>query len=225
MPLRHRMPYRYSQAGFTLIELLVAITVLGLLMALLFANIQTATKSWLSTKARFSDADDIRHIQTFLRMQLSQAYPKFISGDATTSHIDFDGQEEALVFLAPMPEASGGAGLAYIKIAAQRDAENLKLIMTIRPELAWDEISSSAPIILASGLKSIRFSFYGGTAQQAPEWTGQWAGKPELPKLVRLSLQFDEEAKTSWPDFVAAPKIAVDAGCVYDPLTNFCQGR
>jgi hypothetical protein len=28
-----------------------------------------------------------------------------------------------------------------------------------------------------------------------------------------------------WPDLVAAPRIDADAGCVFDPLTRYCQGR
>jgi general secretion pathway protein J len=222
---KHFLRSRHSRAGFTLLELLVAMTVLGLLMALLSANMQTSTKAWLHSESRFFDTNKIQHVQTFLQKQISQIYPKFMSAVGSDARVDFDGRRDTLQFLSPVPEALDNGGRAYTKLSVVQSGNDVQLVMTQREELAWNESAKMPSNILIKGLKSAEFSYFGKDATQTlPSWHDSWLGKQELPKLIRVRAKFDD-GKRSWPELIVAPRISVDVGCVYDPLTKYCQGR
>ena len=98
---------------------------------------------------------------------------------------------------------------------------------------------SLPPAAGGGGLLGSLGGLFGGGAQQpgfptggaadpaggAPDWQSDWSGRRALPDLIRIRIGFPAGSNRYWPDLVVAPRITVDAGCAYDPLTYHCKGR
>ena len=98
---------RVHEQGFTLVELLVAVTLLALLTTLVFAAIKYAGRAWAETDHRAIAAVDLSAVQAVLRHAITGAYPAFASPDPTDRQIAFEGADEWLALVGPLPEAKG----------------------------------------------------------------------------------------------------------------------
>lgn len=216
-----------DEAGFTLLELLVAMTLLGLLMVLIFGGLRFGARVWERSAVHTSGTDDVRIAQTLIRREIEGAYPYLLAGNGIQPHIDFEGSAEGLTFLAPLPNAVLPAGRARVKLFAVTDGGSSRLVVQMRPELAaGDDEKTSEEDTLLAGLSAVRFSYFGSERPgEAPSWHDSWYGAMRLPALVRFEVTFAKGDTRLWPELVVAPRIAADVGCVYDPLTKFCQGR
>jgi general secretion pathway protein J len=214
-----------ARAGFTLLELLVAITILGLMMPLLYAVTQTGMHAWSRSQSHFHHTMEIQSVQAYLRRQVHQIYPKYQSSGAINAHVAFDGGKAFVQFLVPAVGQGLDGGMLLMKLMVVREGDDLRLVMTQSSELALDEGSELTRTILLKGLKSAAFSYFGkDDLQTLPVWHDSWSGQKGLPKLVRLQATFVDGSQV-WPDLMVAPQIDVDVGCIYDPLTKYCQGR
>ncbi len=209
-----------AKAGFTLMEILVVMTIVGLMMPLLYANIRAGVTAWAQGQAHVSHAHKIQNVQTWLRKQLGQAYPKFIVSPDMAGHVDFDGQASSLQFISPLPEALGGGGWAKTTLLISEGDGGLQLTVSQRPELAWDEVPEAPQTRLIGNLKSASFSYFGGDNQ----WHDHWQNEKAFPRLIKMRVEF-ADSKLIWPEFSVVPQITADVGCIYDPLTKYCQGR
>ena len=80
--------------------------------------------------------------------------------------------------------------------------------------------------VLLANVQSVELSYFGkGRSDRAAAWHPRWVGERALPQAVRIRVRFAEGDGRHWPELVVAPRIAVDVGCVYDPLTKQCRGR
>src|SRR5690349_7609469 len=101
---------RTRQDGFTLIELLVAVSLLALLMAMLFAGLDAATKHIGRQSGRLDRASRMAIAQTFLRTQLADARAVTLSNLASDV-ITFDGRADGVDFVSASPQAVAQGGL------------------------------------------------------------------------------------------------------------------
>jgi general secretion pathway protein J len=206
-----------ATAGFTLVELLVTITLLSLLVVLLFGGLRFGARAWDGAEAHGARTDELRVVQNLLRRELEQAYPAYDTTDPVHPIVQFDGDSDALTFLAPPPQAAQPNGRARITIAAARIGTETQLVMRAQPELAtagaW-----SAPLL--RHIAGVAFSYYG-----AGGWTPTWSGHATLPSLIRVHVAFRHGDGRVWPDLIVAPQIAADASCIYDVATRRCAGR
>lgn len=218
---------REGEAGFTLLELLIAMTLLGLLMALLFGGLRFGARVWERSKEHTTGMDDVRIAQALIRTGIEQTYPLFLLTDPIHPHMDFNGEPEALSFLATAPVGIAAAGRAHFDLRTTPSDGSAALIIRVRPELAWDDDQNAThQETLLAGLRSLKLSYYGyetqgGTAQ----WADRWTDRFHLPELVRVEVAFEPGDTRVWPDLVVAPRIAADVDCLYDPLTKGCRGR
>jgi len=215
-----RRPASRRRAGFTLMEVLVVMTIMGLMMPLIYANVSTGVTAWVQGQTHVSHANNVQSIQMRLRQQLSQTYPKFLASPDMAGHVDFNGTATSLQFISPMPEALGSGGWAKTTLLISLEGEGLQLTMAQRPELAWEDTPEASSIRLLGNIKAASFSYFGSDNS----WHDGWSNQKELPKLIRLRMEF-ANSKRVWPELVVAPQITVDAGCIYDPLTKYCRGR
>lgn len=63
----------YRQKGFTLIEIIVVFTLLAMMMAMIFAGLDSARRSAEKGEKRITDINEIRVVQGIIRHQLSRA--------------------------------------------------------------------------------------------------------------------------------------------------------
>jgi len=220
-----RAARKTGEGGFTLVELLISVTLLGLLMVVVMGGLRFGVRAWERNDSHSSGSDQVRLVQSLLRSEIERIYPFFIYDQAHVAdrHVDFEGTPDGMSFLAPAPASlDPHGGQARVMLAA--DTATGALTLSMRPELAqsaqvYDET-------LLSGLKSVEFSYFGSDdPQDAPSWQDHWTHKMRLPQLIRIHAVFRNGDARVWPEFVAAPHIAVDVACVYDALTKYCQGR
>jgi len=218
---------RSAEAGFTLVELLVALALFSLLTLVLFGSIRFGTTAWMHGTTRADQVDQNLHVQNLLRQLIEAAYPLFVADRATGGHIDFDGTDHSLSFLAPTPIALGTGGRSRLRLTVERRGEHADILLTSKPELAWPEIASlQVTKALLAGAESARFSYFGvARVDRAAGWHDTWSGQLAPPQLVRIQVRFAADDPRTWPDLLISPRITADVGCVYDPLTTRCRGR
>jgi general secretion pathway protein J len=220
-------PRSGTEAGFTLVELLVAMTMLGLLTVLLFGGLRFGTRAWERGEAHSTGVDDVRFAEQFLRRELSDAYPLFVSAGTLQPHVSFEGDARSMSFLGPAPRSLSRAGRAQITLTAAASGKDTKLLVTARPELAFhDDDQATTTDVLIDGFKSLTFSYFGAEGPSDPPlWHERWHEQPARPKLIRIQGRFADGDARQWPDLIVAPEIDVDLACGYDALTRGCRGR
>jgi general secretion pathway protein J len=217
----------HHEAGFTLVELLVALALFTFITVALSGSLHFGIVAWGHGTAQADRGEHVMFVQTLLRRLIADAYPRYLSSDPTNGHVDFDGTATSLDFLASAPIALAGGGRSRFTVSVdRRDSRNV-VVLTSRAELANDgDASATTKTILVADVEALEFSYFGGTgSDNAPQWHDSWLGKPVLPALVRTQIRFPPRDARVWPDLVIAPRMSVDVGCVYDPLSRRCRGR
>ncbi len=207
------------ESGFTLVELLVAMTLLSFLTVLLFGGLRFGSRAWERSQQSYTDEKALQAASYFLATNIMQAYPLPLHNKAGHWRIDFEGGSRTLSWLSAAP--TGDGSMMRLRLY-QRDGGN-------GPEV---DIASSGELVPASTANVHRLAggvldvqYYGQRAdEKAPRWSGDWHGQPRLPSLVRVSLLL-RNPRASWQDVIVAPRLAGDAGCVLDALTNNCRGQ
>lgn len=214
-----------GQAGFTLLELMVALAVLGLLSVMLFGGLRFGFRSWERESAHANAVADIGVAQGFLRRSIADAYPMFqLDGDGKRLN-PFVGMPGQLEFLAPAPASVGGAGRERYLIGTDTVNGRIDLVVLSQPELAADP-NKRVRTILVPGIRTFVLRYFGRQGDDdGARWYDGWSDATHLPQLVRVEVAFASDDFRTWPEFVVAPRIALDANCVYDPLTQGCKGR
>jgi general secretion pathway protein J len=216
-----------GDAGFTLLELLISLTLLAALSAVLFSGLRFGTRAWERSEGLAAESDEIGIAQNFLRRQLSDAYPLLTMADPTGAKIYFEGGSDSLQFLAPAPAAlaAGGNG-RFVLVARQHDGRN-ELRMMSRFELAReDTASASRDATLLRGFEAVEFAYFGrDRPSDPPTWRDTWTERGSLPELIRIQVRFPAGDRREWPELVVAPRVIMDANCLYDPVIRRCRGR
>jgi len=215
-----------TERGFTLVELLVAMTIFGLISLSLLGSLRFGANAWQRSDSQGGSVEEIDLAETVLRRALVSAYPYLSVSDPTDTHILFEGTSSRISFLAPAPEALGGAGLARFTVAAEPGENGTRLTIAAMPELAIGAAAARPPSVVVEGLEQASFAYYGiDEPGSAPSWHERWSDRFSLPGLIRISGVFPHGDSRHWPDLVIEPQIAVDEGCVLDLLSHRCQGR
>lgn len=214
-----------AEDGFTLIELLVAIALFSLVSLVLLRSLGFGLNIWHRGKAHADRVDHVLVVQDLIRRLLEEAYPFLPDGDPARRRVEFSGTSESLRFLAPAPGALGGGGRSRLQLSVDRTGGTADLVLSSDLELT-NGVSPPARKILLANVAAIQFSYFGrGRSDRAPVWRDDWTDQLAQPGLVRIQLRFASGDNRLWPDLTVAPRIAVDVGCVYDPLIKQCRGR
>jgi len=188
--------------GFTLLEVLIAITLLALLIAMAFGTLRGAVATTRTGERIVTWTNQTRTVQEFLRRQLSHAMsiPFDRQEDIGENHV-FEASRDELRFVAPMPGhlANGGPHVQWITIAGDEllfDHAQLNGYDPDRPKAN----NPRDPVRLMRGVASAHFEYRGLDENgELGEWLREWENVQQLPLLVRLVVEFDEESRV-WPD-------------------------
>jgi general secretion pathway protein J len=215
--------HRRNQAGFTLIEALVAVTLLGLLSVALAGGLRFGVDAWARGSAHSDQLSRTTVVQGLLRRVVGETYPYFLFN----AYVDFEGTSESLAFLASAPVVLGGSGRSRFRLSITKHDGLSDLVLTSQAELAAaDAPSTIEKKTLLASTAFVEFAYFGKWRSEAnAQWHDRWTGQSALPQLLRIQVRFPEGDTRLWPDLVIAPRVAVDIGCVYDPLTRQCRGR
>jgi general secretion pathway protein J len=192
------MPQRLwsgRSAGFTLVELLIALVLLSFVFLLLASGLKFGTNVWSRQNKELSNNVEIHAAQDFLRRVLSEARPVMIEADpARARHVFFEGSNNSIRFIAPMPGHLGMGGFYELTIyLAEGDQSGNRI------ELSWR-------ISLMSGVRELQFAYFGYRGQQnePARWYNDWQGLQFIPSLIRVQTKLSEG---DWPDLVVAPMV------------------
>lgn len=208
--------------GFTLLEVLIAASLLGMLTIVLFGGLRFGTRAWQAAETSNANTDKVLSVQLFLTETVSAAYPMFVRLSPQDAHVEFDGNQERVRFLAPAKSLRGA--LEWVSIGTETLNGVRILGIWTKLELGTGERPRLAAVLLR-GLKSFNVEYFGSYApRDRPSWRHNWKGALMLPALVRMRATF-VDGRIIWPELTIATHVSVDQACVYDELTNYCQGR
>jgi general secretion pathway protein J len=205
-------PHHCSKGGFTLLELVVALTLLGLVSGLALGLLKTGTLA-LDRGLRVSeDVGTVDAVQSVLRKGLASAYPLVREGEQI-----FAGSDHSVTLWTVLPEALTDDGLAEVKIGLEAEDAMASLVFQWRRpgEPMWQKTT------LLKGIEDVHFFYFGG--QEG--WQPTWIGRKRLPEAIRIVIRFSARDRRVWPGFIVAPKLTMDAACIFDVASKECSGR
>ncbi|HIE54424.1 MAG TPA: prepilin-type N-terminal cleavage/methylation domain-containing protein [Chromatiaceae bacterium] len=216
-----------SVRGFTLLELLISLALIGLMVLLLFGALRFGGKAWDASEARLERDTTIVLGWRYLSDRFHEA--RKLSAPVSSlsgPHFFFEGEPEAVEFVAPMPAHLGSGGFYIIRLqkVLKEGREQLLLrrwlyhpeVLSGESELPpWQPLSAGEPYraekerpelrawysesVLVDEVKAVRFAYYGlqEPTDEEGQWSEEWVERKQLPLLVRLQV---EDARGAWPE-------------------------
>ncbi|XKY23698.1 prepilin-type N-terminal cleavage/methylation domain-containing protein [Pseudomonas sp. JZ134] len=197
---------KVSMRGFTLLEVLLAISLLGILLALIGSALISANRTLARSEQYSARLDELRSTQNFLRRELQQALPLSIQRTPTGQGMVFIGEPQEMRFIATLPShLGGGIHIQTLRLAGDsRDqwlqVDFAKIVGNNRTE-SWGD-----PQRLLRQVRNLRFSYSGLDQNGRPtDWLPRWPWPQHLPQRVRVDLTAD--GPIAWPPLQVAVRL------------------
>jgi len=214
---------RRAVGGFTLLELTIALVLVALIGAVLYGSLSLAGDSWNRGESKAQKVGEMRSAEDFLRRTLASQHPLRFQ-KVLEKPMYFLGTREALSYAAALPGRAGG-GMYYFRLTAGNDGR--LMLARMIPDygaLALPDFGNAESSVLADGIASVRFGYFGrdpGSADTVPPtWRDRWDDPQRLPDLIRVDVA--PVSGVPWPTLVVEPRIAPEVGC---PTWNAGQRR
>ena len=158
------MSLRARQSGFTLLEILLSVSLLALLVGLAYGSIRVATKASTSGERLIERTEEMRTVQQFMRRQISQMMSApfdYVVDDGGEKR--FEGSEDAIQFVAPMPGYLSHGGPHVQRLEIVRGDRGRQLQFRFAQLNGWDPEAGfpddAEPVVLIDGIRDGGFSF------------------------------------------------------------------
>jgi hypothetical protein len=207
--------------GFTLVDTLASLTLLAMLSLLLVMGAQ-AGRLRLARIDQAGQGETIEAAQTLLRARIERSFPltTLLTPEAV---IDFNGQYNEMAFTAPAPQSRAPDALYHYRLALGANGD---LTLDSSSDLAGDAGQAQDHLVLLRRVASLDIAYFGPPGPGgAGQWVNHWDQQPNLPRLVRVRLDFAPEDRRQWPDLIVRPASTLDSACAIDPHTSHCRGR
>lgn len=204
------------QRGFTLVEIILAIALLGMILAMAYQGFRAGAASVDRGEALVDRTNRLRVVHQFLRTQLSRAMPlamRHEDGEDETRIVIFEGDEETMRFVAPMPGYLGHGGPHEQYLAFERGDDGIELLFGHRLLHSEDDNDPLAdpdrpPTVLLDQIGEGRFSYLTLDDEGNPtEWVDEWEDPSISPVMVRIEIDMEHRARIVWPTLEVAPLI------------------
>ena len=194
--------------GFTLLEMLIGMTLLGFILALLYAGLNLGIRSWEAGEARTVTTSRQAVVDGVLRRVLESAEPR-VWKIAEAEALAFAGEPERLRFIGVLPVAAGNdAALVALELAPGETGRDLVLRWHAPdPDVAgFGPLDGAEGKALVKAVKEANFAYFGTQGENAePDWHDQWLDQKTLPDLVRVRLVLDDGE--AWPEILVAFRV------------------
>lgn len=192
--------------GFTLLELLIGMTLVGFILALLFAGLNLGTRSWEAGEQRMVSSSQQAVVVDFIRRMLEHTEPLHWRVDEE-DRLAFAGDAESLRFVGTLPMHDGATGRQIIALDLAGGEVGRDLVMRWRladiREPGFDALEHAEPKVLIKAVSEIAVSYFGAeTDAEDPAWHDRWLDQKVLPQLIRLQLTM--ENGEAWPEIIIA---------------------
>ena len=206
------------QAGLTLVETLTALTLLGIVLALLFDGLFVMGRSARVGHAQLAENDRARAVWAFLRREIAEAVP-LTARTGAGGHPMFEGTAAELRFFGELPAHRGGGGVHEMRLMRREDEINgSHLVLSYRN--AWPEWlavpaqpADWTTVTLAENVEAVDLAYFGPESDESPgspsRWHARWAQRATLPRLVKIAVSFDDGAR--WPELAVRIRVRAPA--------------
>ncbi len=209
---------RRAQRGFTLVELLLSMVLLGMILVLAYSGLRTSTRAVDRGEDYIDRINRVRLVQQFLRDQLSRSLPLIMDDqdraqDDVPNVIIFEGSDDSMRWVAPMPGYLGRGGPHEQVLKLERSAEGYELLYAFQL-LGTTEASDPMdnpdrpPVVLLDQIESGSFQYMTVDDEQEPtDWLDDWEDPSVSPLVVRIELEMERESRLFWPTMNVATLI------------------
>lgn len=176
---------RTAAGGFTLIETLIALTLIGLMMAGLFASLRFGARAWEAGDARMTATQAQAAHNGLLRQLISGTVPRLILPDGDWV-AGLEGTADRLTVLGPWVNPHGPGGLHLFELKTAADGKGLLLDWWLA-RLPRPTAAAAPGRVLLPGVEGIGFRYFGAWGDSAqPVWRDDWPANRRLPLLVAI---------------------------------------
>jgi general secretion pathway protein J len=196
-------------------------TLLALLTVMLSGGLRLGTRVWERGEVKDDQSAGVRE---FLRRSIEGMLPEPKDIDDPASGLLVSGSATSLEFATrTMAEAALG-GRYLLRLRQEKDTKGTRLVASWRrlPPGASPSgnVAEMETRTLLEGVKGVDFAYMdlGG------EWTSSWADGLQLPRYIRITLQYPDGDARRWPDLVVEPRISADLSCLYGAELPICKG-
>lgn len=199
-----RLRRRRTERGLTLIELLISIALLALLTGFLAGGLSMARRAFAADRTSAADGEAHAGIQT-LSDVIASALAVRGNTASQSGFTMFEGRQDAMAFVG-LSEGRGLPGGLY-RVGLRQEGDDL-----IVDFLAWASAVPDTPdrdvrpskVAVLRGVRAIRLGYFGSPALTGvSQWHDNWAKAEQLPKLVSIKIEFEDERRTEPPMIVA----------------------
>ena len=227
--------------GFTLIELLLGLMLLALMMAMVFASLRFAIRSWDTGDQRITESAHLRVVDTFLRRELGEVFPVRWRGIAE-SKIAFEGTKQDIKFVTALnigaAQGDGGLQWGHISLGAdEKNGERFTSLFIQRERFdqfakEWSDLESSGagaglgskPVRLVERVKTLEIQYFGAENDTTDaKWSDDWNNPMRLPQLIKITLKLDHGRDI--PPMVIGLRVGEEAGCYDTGFARQCGAR
>ncbi len=206
-----------DQGGFTLLEMLIAMTLLGLVMAMVFGGLRLGARAWESSDTSATNLARLEAVHGFLRRSLAASATVLASNDKGKRLILFAGDDQRLEFATLLPPYLGIGGFHRLVLAAVGDGKDRRLTLKSRLYQGMgDGTDGGTPgaddgeeTVLMEGIAGIELAYFGALDSNSDAgWHQGWREAAALPELIRVRVRFNDDDRRDWPDLVVRPQLA-----------------
>lgn len=217
--------------GFTLIELLAAITLLGVLTAVLMGTVRGAERSTSAATDVVERTEQYSRAQAFLREHLSGALPMRWRREVGQP-LKFAGHGDNVIYLAPITSQIATGGVSWWQLAVAKSATSPSRSQLVLRRVAPDpeektvpEVPTADPIVLADNIDSLSLAYFdaGDDPLNNPDagvWRDVWEENARMPSMIRIRVT--ERGGQQWPELRVALKLTQALGCSFDFQRQRC---
>jgi general secretion pathway protein J len=213
--------------GFTLIELTVALVLLALIASILYGSLSLAGNSWNRGEAKTQQTGEMRLTEDFLRRTLGTQHPLRFH-KVVNQPLYFLGTRYSLGYAAALP-GRAGRSMYYFRVTVVPNGDSSRLMLSrVIPDYAAQrlpEFDGADSSVLADGIESVRFGYFGRDPGAAdivtPTWRDRWDDPQRLPDLIRVDVKPIQGAP--WPTLIVEPRLSPEVGCpAWNPAARRC---
>ncbi len=207
------------QHGFTLLELLIALTVSGLLLAILSQTLGALQIAVHRATRADAAGDELERGRQMVAELLAGALPPAVGDDGA----GFVGRPDGAEFTAVPPDALSRLGPLRLRLlVAPMGTDKLGLFAELRSARNG---ATAAPVLrrdlLMGGLQWVQLAYSAGATTGLQE---RWLEPGRLPALVQVRWRLSGEEGERQPVTVAIRRSLV-GGCRFDPISLTCRGN
>ncbi|WP_374086135.1 prepilin-type N-terminal cleavage/methylation domain-containing protein [Methylomicrobium lacus] len=198
-----------SAQGFTLIEVLVAMVLLSVMMTLLFVSLKISAESWEKGEKKIFEVSETAGVVNFFQRHLVMARPLWNDFTKEERLFSFQGDRQTLQFVSSFPASAGRAGLQLFTIQLLNENRENVIKVTIAPfyPVAEGDEWITEEETLIRHVSNFSLAYFGQEAGESQShWQDQWLQRDQLPKLVKIKI--DLENQVFWPEMTFELKLA-----------------